>query len=137
MNDNISSTLVSDADCMDFVDKLFGISYVLKLEPTVFRFADQLAASTYNGGYWQFFALSSGGFYMAPRTDTIFKVNADNGFSGQLSGDALGITACLYAFSQLSFGGGKLAETCADHYHLLREHIFGHPEVKSILAAID
>ncbi|NMM15471.1 MAG: antirestriction protein [Rhodoferax sp.] len=137
MNDNISSYLVPEADRMDFVDKLFGIHFPLKLEPTVFCFAEQLAAPTYNGGHWHFFALSNGGFYMAPRTDTIFKVNADNGFSGQLSGDALGITACLYAYSHLSFGDGAFAETCAQQYHLLREYMLGHAEVKSILAAID
>ena len=74
MNDNITSLLVTDADRMGFVDKLFGISYVLKLEPTVFRFAEHLAAPTYNGGYWQFYALSNGGFYMAPRTDTILDI---------------------------------------------------------------
>lgn len=137
VTDYISRHIVPEAQRMDFVDTLFGIHFPLKLEPTVFRFAEQLAAPTYNGGYWQFFALSNGGYYMAPRSDTIFKVNADNGFSGRLSGDALGITACLYAYSHLSFGDGAFAETCADHYHLLREYIFGHPEVKAILAAID
>jgi len=144
MTDTITSNLVPEAQRMDFVDKLFGISYVLKLEPTVFQFAEQLAAPTYNGGYWMFYAVSNGGFYMAPRADAIFKVNADNGFSGQLSADALGITACLYAFSHLSFGdgltstgGGAFAETCAQQYHLLREFIFGHAEVRAILRAID
>ena len=136
MTDTISSHIVPEADRMDFVDTLFGIHYVLKLEPAVFTMAGRLAPN-YNGGYWQFYALSNGGFYMAPRTDTIFDVNADNGFLGQLSGDALGLTACLYAFSNLSFGAGAFCETCARQYHLLREFMFGHPEVKAILAAID
>ena len=136
MTDTISSHIVPEADRMDFVDTLFGIQYVLKLEPAVFNMAGRLAPN-YNGGYWQFYALSNGGFYMAPRTDTIFDVNADNGFLGQLSGDALGLTACLYAFSNLSFGAGAFCETCARQYHLLREFMFGHPEVKAILAAID
>ena len=137
MNDSISSHLVPESDRIDFVDKLFGIHFPLKLESTVVCFVEQLAAPTYNGGYWHFFALSNGGFYMAPQTDTIFKVNADNGFSGQLSGDALGITACLYAYSHLSFGDGAFAETCSQQYHLLREYMFGHAEVKVILGAID
>jgi hypothetical protein len=138
----ISSHLVPEADRLAFVDKLFGINYVLTLEPTVFRFAEQLAAPVYNGGYWQFFALSNGGFYMAPRLSTIFKVSCENGFEGKLSADALGLTACLYAYSHLSFGDGmtntgEFAATCADQYHLLREHMFGHPEVRAILGAID
>jgi hypothetical protein len=45
------------------VDKLFGIVYVLKLEPTVFNMACMLAAE-YDGTYWQFFTLSKGGFFM-------------------------------------------------------------------------
>ena len=121
---------------MDIVDKLFGIKYVLQLEPTVFRFAEQLATK-YSGGYWQFHALSNGGFYMAPRDDTIYSVSCDNGYEGKMTADALGITACLYAYSNLSFGEGEFAEACAEHYHWLREYMFGHSEVKSILRAID
>jgi len=65
---------------------------------------------------------------------------------------ALGITACLYAYSNLSFGDGIAAgltstgvfaqacaepQACAEHYHLLRECMLGHPVVCSILRAID
>ena len=148
----ITCQLVPESERMAFVDKLFGISYVLKLEPTVFQFAEQLAAD-YNGGYWNFYALSNGGFYMAPRngpqapsSNAIFNVVCDNGFEGKLSADALGIVSCLYAYSNLSFGDGvasngatigTFAETCADHYHLLRECMFGHAEARSILRAID
>lgn len=132
----ITRTLVAEADRMAFVDKLFGLSYVLKLEPIVFRFAEQLAEN-YDYGYWEFFSLSNGGFYMAPRSETVFNVSADNGFEGQMTGDALGIVACLYAFSNLSFDAGAFAQTCAEHYHLLREYIFGHVEVRSILRAVD
>lgn len=144
----ISCQLVPESERMAFVDKLFGISYVLKLEPTVFRFAEQLAAD-YNGGYWNFYALSNGGFYMAPRngpqapgSDAIFNVVCDNDFEGKLSADGLGIVSCLYAYSNLSFGDGltsndAFVEACADHYHLLREYMFGHAEVRNILRAID
>lgn len=135
--DSISCHLVPEPDRLAFVDKLFGINYVLKLEPTVFRFAEQLAAPEYNGGYWQFFALSNGGFYMAPRLDTIFEVSCENGFEGKLSADALGIAACLYAYSHLSFGEGAFAELCAQQYHWLRDYMLGHPEVRGILGAID
>jgi hypothetical protein len=66
-----------------------------------------------------------------------FEVSCENGFEGTLSADALGITACLYAFSHVSFGEGAFAETCAEQYHLLREYTMDHPEVGAILAAID
>ncbi len=142
MDNIITSQIVPEAERMDYVNKLFGIKYVLQLEPTVFRFAEYLAAPEYNGGYWQFYSLSNGGFYMAPRSkaaegDTIYNVSCDNGFEGQMTADALGITACLYSFSNLAFGDGVFAETCANHYHWLREFAMDHAEVRSILRAID
>ena len=139
----ITRTLVPEAERMAFVDRLFSIKYVLQLEPTVFQFAEHLAAE-YHGGYWQFYALSNGGFYMAPRSDTVYAASSLNGFEGKMTADALGVTACLYACSHLSFGddstgsgGGGFAEICAGQYHLLREYMFGHAEVRSILRAID
>jgi len=131
----ISSHLVPEADRVNFVHGLFGLHFPLCLEPTVFNMAGMLAKD-YCGGYWQFYALSNGGFYMAPDAHA-FEVVCENGYVGQLSGEALGITACLYAFSHLSFGGDVFAEVCAEHYHLLREYALGHPEARGILAAID
>jgi hypothetical protein len=132
----ITSTVVPEQQRMAVVDKLFGIQYVTKLEPTVFTMAEHLS-SQYNGGYWQFHEQSNGGFYAAPRLDTIFDVSCENGFEGKLSADALGLAAFLYSYSSLSFDGGKFAELCATQYHLLREYMFQHPEVKAILAATD
>ena len=133
---SLSSRVVPESERMSVVDKLFGIGYILQLEPTVFRFAEQLAV-TYHGGYWQFNVLSNGGFYMAPRGDTTFEVCCENGFEGKLSADALGLTACLYAYSHLSFGGDAFADLCGNQYHLAREFMFQHPEARSISRAID
>jgi len=136
MHTTITRTVVPETARMDTVDKLFGIKYVLKLEPTVFQFAEQLA-DNYDYGYWEFYTLSNGGFYMALRSDTIYNVSCENGFDGQMTADALGIVACLYAYSNLSFGDGAFVEACAEHYHWLREYAMDHPEVRSILRAID
>jgi hypothetical protein len=90
-----ASRLVPEADRMDTVDKLFGLQYVLKLEPLVFQFAEHLAEN-YEYGYWAFYCLDSGGFYMAPLgnasgTDVIYNVSCPNGFDGQMTADALGL----------------------------------------------
>ena len=86
---------------------LFGtVEFPFRVEPTVFNIAGQLSAD-YSGGLWEFYALSNGGFYMAPQTDEPFDVRCENGFEGRLSACALGITVCLYAFSGLSFGGDR------------------------------
>ena len=132
----ITSQLVPESERMATVDKLFGIQYVLKLEPTVFRMAEHIAPQ-YFGGYWDFHTISNGGFYMSPRADTLFAVSCENGFEGTLSADALGVAACLYAYSHLSFGDGAFAESCATQYHMLREYMFQHTEVKAILRTID
>jgi hypothetical protein len=95
-------------------------------------------ATEYKGGYWEFYKLSNGGFYMAPDSEKPFSVSCQNYYTGTLSGDALGIVACLYAYSHLSFSRNeKIGRMYARHYHLLREYMLEHPEVAEILGAID
>ncbi|TCV86652.1 antirestriction protein [Sulfurirhabdus autotrophica] len=122
---------------------LFGIHFPLLLEPHVYAITDSIARE-YNGGYWEFYTLSNGGFYMAPAIasttaiDHQYHVVCENGFEGSLSADALGITACLYTYSHMSFSNNqKFAATCAQHYHWLREYMLGHPEAQQVLRAID
>lgn len=115
----------------------FGLDFPLRLEPYIFSIAGTLSPD-YRGGYWHFYELSNGGFYMAPSASNIFSVTCENGYVGKLSPDALGVTACLYAYSQLSFRDGeRLAVACAEHFHHLRALALDHPEARSILQAID
>ena len=131
----IARRLIPEDQRCDHVDRLFGVHFPLRLEPTVYAFADRLSPD-YRGGCWDFYALGNGGFYMAP-DGSAYTVTCDNGFDGVMGADAFGITACLYAFNHLSFGDDALAETCARHFHLLRDFAIDHPEVRAILAAID
>ncbi len=116
---------------------LFGVHFPLNLEPCVYAITRNIAPA-YQGDYWEFYTLSNGGFYMAPHSEQLYSLNCDNGFEGQLSADALGITACLYTYSLMSFSDLKgFAEICAEHYQLLREYMFAHIEATNILRAID
>jgi len=116
---------------------IFGIHFPMRIEPFVFAMAEEMGHE-YRGGLWQFYSLSNGGFYMSPDFDTKFTVSCENGFEGNLSADALGITACLYAYSHLSFSDNqKFSEICAQQYHWLREYMLEHPEARGILGAID
>jgi hypothetical protein len=133
---SITTTIVPEASRTDVADKHFGIRFPLTIEPVVYQFASQLAAA-YQGGYWEFFQISNGGFLMIPRLDETFDVTADNGLNGTLSAEALGITACLYAYSNLSFGEGGFAEKCAEQYHRLYEYMLTHDQAAAIRAAID
>ena len=132
----VTRELVPEDRRMDVADRLFGPKFPLRIEPTVYIVTERMAED-YHGGYWDFYTLSNGGFYMAPSGDHFYHVTCDNMFEGDLSADALGITACLYAYSHLSFSGGGFARECARHYHLLREYMFEHPEVREILGATD
>ena len=132
----ITRSLIAEASRMKATHTFFGLHFPLRLEPTVFHMAGMLS-DQYQGGSWEFYALSNGGFYMAPEANTIFTVTSENGFEGPMSGDALGITACLYAYSHLSFAQNSLGELCARHYHWLREYALDHSEAGAIFAAID
>jgi hypothetical protein len=133
---NIHSERLDDTQRVTCTANLFSVYFPLKLEPRIFAMADMLSRD-YNGGYWHFYALSNGGFYMAPASEAFFDVSCENGFDGKLSADAFGITACLYAYSHLSFGEGEFAQVCAQHYHLLRDFMMEHAEARAILRAID
>ena len=132
----VTRELVPEDRRMGVVEQLFGTAFPLQLEPVVYGITDRMAED-YDGGYWDFFTLSNGGFYMAPADDRIFHVKCQNMYEGDLSADALGIVACLYAYSNLSFSLSDVALDYARHHGLLREYMVEHPEVRAILGDTD
>jgi hypothetical protein len=132
----VTRELVPEDHRMSITGKYFGLHFPLQIEPMVFGITERMARE-YKGGYWDFYTLSNGGFYMAPSGDDVYHVTCDNQYEGDLSADALGITACLYAYSHLSFSDGRFARVCACHYHRLREYMMEHPDVRKILGATD
>jgi hypothetical protein len=133
----ISRRQVHEDQRINHTAEVFGIHFPLHLEPYVYAVTKAIARE-YNGGYWEFYALSNGGFYMAPNSACPFHVACENGFEGDLSADALGIAACLYAYSQLSFTtNNEFAEICTRQYHMLRDYMLEHSEVQVILGTID
>jgi len=132
----ISRTLVAEDQRLSITERLFSLHFPFKLEPTIYTITENLT-NDYRGGYWHFYTLNNGGFYMASGSDQTFHVICMNGFEGNLSGDTLGITACLYAYSHLSFSGSGFAQACGEQYHLLREFMLEHEEARTILRAID
>jgi hypothetical protein len=134
---NITCKQISNAQRVNHTASVFGSCFPLTLEPVIYSITSNLS-SEYCGGYWEFYELSNGGFYMSPDDDTAFTISSENGFKGTMSADALGVTACLYAYSHLSFSDiPEIAEVCARQFHLLREYMFEHAESRVILSAID
>ena len=137
INSSITRNKISNNLRIKHTADIFGIRFPLNIEPAIYSITGSIATE-YNGAYWEFYSLSNGGFYMAPSSDSQYQVSCENGFEGKLSADALGITACLYAYSHLSFSSNAaFAEMCANHYHRLREYMLEHVEARSILRAID
>jgi len=133
----IARQRLNDSERIDFPAQLFDVHFPLLVEPIIYAFTESMSRE-YKGGYWEFYKLSNGGFYMAPDSGSYFPVACQNGYEGVLSADALGITACLYAYSHLSFlDNPVLAETCAEQYHLLRDYMLEQTEAEAILGAID
>lgn len=125
---------VSIDDRMHVLPRHFGTA-MMTVESTVFTFMRTLCAQ-YSGGYRSFYELSNGGFYMAPQGADRLAIHVDgNGYDGEMSSDAAGITACLFALSHLSFQVENVQ--IAEQYHLLRDFAAGHPEARAIIAAID
>jgi Antirestriction protein len=93
---------VPDNERLQMLPKHFGRD-MLTVESAIFAFMRKLCAG-YNGGWWVYYELSNRGFYMAPRDEALYGLTGDgNSFSGDLSADAAGITACLFALSHISF----------------------------------
>lgn len=133
----VTRTSIPEEQRLSHTAKLFGAHFPWAIEPVVYGITDRMAED-YHGGYWHFYMLGNGGFYMAPDRNQVYRVSCDNYFTGELSADALGITACLYAYSHCSFSKDKVfGRSMADHYHQLRAYMFEHPEVASILRAVD
>lgn len=133
----VTLRLASDDERLIFTSNLFGSYFPLMIEPVVYGVTERMAAD-YHGGYWDMYILSGGGFYMAPEGDQVYQVSCDNYWSGELTVDALGICACMYTYSHCSFSDHhEFGRICARQYHLLREYMYTHPEVESILRAID
>jgi hypothetical protein len=130
-------TLIPEDPRLAVIEKTFGTHFPLVIEPVIYGITERMAEA-YSGGHWQFYNLGNGGFYMAPERDQIYQVSCDNYWQGELTADALGVTSCLYAYSHCSFSRNEaFGRSCAQHYHLLREHMYTHPEMPVILRAID
>ena len=121
---------------MAFLPRLFGPRLFLIGEHTVFGFMERLSPADYNGGLWDFYALEGEPLYLAPTSRSRFHLSWDgNGYEGEVSADAAGIIATLFAFSHLSFSHD--AEALTDGFARLYAYAAEHPEGREIFQAID
>jgi hypothetical protein len=135
----ITSNLVAENNRLSFLPLCFGKRFMRTGESLVYSWLGTLCQE-YSGAYWHYYLLSNGGFYMAPSfSEKLHVVVAGNGFSGELSANAAGIVATLFALGTLSSQCVQdvACDMLMDHYWALRRFVREHAEAASILAAID
>ena len=90
----------------------------------------------YDGGFWEYYRLSNGGFYMAPEQQGLYRILCEgNGFSAAVSAECAGIIACAMAYSHLSFRA--YGEHFARQFQKLSDFISQHHEARLIRKALD
>ncbi|MBR8024569.1 antirestriction protein [Burkholderia cenocepacia] len=130
----ITATIVPDERRMDILPRYFG-SHMIRAEVAVYTAMSSLCA-TYHGGFWDYVELSNGAFYMAPRLSDPLPITCDgNGYGGEMSSDAAGIVATLFALNAMAWSTEDAAFT--DLYHRVLAFVPCHAEAREIFAAID
>jgi len=127
---------------MGFFPRVFqplGVMAAVRGEGIIYAWMRQLSRD-YTGGYWEFFDLTNGGFFVAPQRSSHLWVEVDgNGFAGYMAPETAGIVATLFALGQ--FCAEYQGQAAGDHfivlYHALREFALDHAHAQQILAAID
>ena len=133
----ITASVVPDELRIGFWPQHFGsIPQWITLEPQIFAWMDRLCAD-YSGGVWAFYTLSNGGAFMAPEESdgpwSLF--NTLNGNGAEMSAEAAGIAACLFAYSHHACR--TECDAMTEHYYRLRDYALNHPECNAIMHIID
>jgi hypothetical protein len=124
--------ITDDEVRVDVLPRHFG-KYGLRFEDSVYFFMRQLSSSFRGNCLWKIFEASNGAVYMAPVLDALSVKVHSNDYSGEMSADAAGITACLFALTYLSVETRD--DTLVKHHYMLRDFAGQHPEATAILAA--
>ena len=133
MADTIKKTLCPINERLEFLPKYAGAVF-LQYEHHIYNLMGAHSPD-YNGGYWEFYHLSNGGFFMALASDEVLKVEQpSNYFDDTMSAEAFSIGANLYA---LCLFAEQDPERFAPLFHKLRDFAIEHDEAGKILGFID
>lgn len=131
----ITANKVTNAnDRLQCLPEIAGRDCVV-LEHTIYDTLSMLSAD-YDGGFWNYFRLSNGGFYMAPKESRSFRIRCvENSFECNVSANTAGIIATAMAYSDLLFR--RRGSCFARAYELLSEFIYQQSDAGTIRAALD
>ena len=66
----IEANLVPEDQRLSVLPHFFGFAQMLRAEALTFGYMAKLSID-YTGGYWHYYKLDNGGFYMAPAIDRV------------------------------------------------------------------
>ncbi|MBB5408582.1 hypothetical protein HDG34_005637 [Paraburkholderia sp. HC6.4b] len=136
----IVAKLVPESRRLRFLPKMLGKFLWPVAENLVYSCAAKLSPE-YAHGAWNFYELSNGSFYLAPRAPERMTLRIEgNQFDSTMSADAAGITISLFVLNRLIWTiheqGGNY-DPQVEQYYALREYAKQHAEGGLILRAID
>jgi hypothetical protein len=130
------ATLVPETRRLEFLPTLFGRKLMLLGEQTVYSFMSWLSPQAYTGGLWHFHEQGGQPLFLSPATDKCLRVSCEtNGYQGEVTAEAAGIVATLFALSHLSFQ--HESDVLSEAYMRLYAFAGDHPEAQEIFKAID
>ena len=130
----VKAILISGPERINALPRYFS-TRAMRVEHAFFEWMGALCTE-YRGGLWSMYQLSNGGFFMAPPDDVEkYRVRSTNGYTGDVSSEAMGVIVCLFAYSHLSFQSGF--DVAGVQFHKLRAYALDHREATAIFAAID
>lgn len=141
METPVTRTLVPEGERFEFLPAKVGPQLFVLFENSVYQTLDRLTEGDYTGGYWEFYELSNGGWYMAPTGVRPYRFMIEsNGYEGVLSADASGIVATMFAMNGALHNAPletKQARYLTNAYYALKDYACEHAEAAGILGAID
>ena len=130
------ATIAPEGRRPEFLPTLFGRSLLIVAENAVYSMMDRLSPLDYGGGFWDFYEHDGKPLFLAPKSGSRFRITGEiTGFQGEVSAEAAGIIATLFAFSHLSFQ--YPSDTLSEGYERLYAYSAEHPEAAEIFQAID
>ena len=136
----IRRTTVPEDKRQFFLPTNVGTKHMLAFEFYLYDLAQQ-QIKDYNGGFWEFYTLDNGAWYMAPEGEGKVQVVAPNMYSGEMSRDAAGLALTLIAINHLLWHtyttDPERSEKLNAAFYALRDYAAQHPEAAEIYGAID
>lgn len=134
----IVAKLVPDDVRHQFLPKYYRSAFMWA-ESLTYEYASRFIAG-YSGGYWEFFELSNGAFFMAPSGEDLLRlVVTDNYTDVEVSPEAAGIVVTLYTLNYLMHARVRAAEKerFIELYCKLLDYVLDHKDGAAIRKAID